>query len=238
MQKGIITFTKGVMGSGKSLWLINEVVKKQYADYATLTFVPKIIHKPGFVYSRFGQNQCKEGGSDLEDRLQGVSIPALTIKDSKQFRQYIDGHLQKIREAEKTLGFRRGQYRLLISIDEVQFLDSGIVKQVQYCQNEGIDVNLTGLVLNYRGDPFIFVVDKKDAIGNMLCIADVINEEKSTCQWKKDDGSICGKPADRTQRFRGLDHKEPSHYEDKLVVVDGRYYIPSCKNCHKVPWKF
>lgn len=240
MEKGIITMTKGVMGSGKSLWLINEVVKRQYADYTTLTYVPTINHKPGYVYSRFGPSACKaKDEGELECMLKdGIMIPAVTIKDSDEFRGHIDTHLSKIRDAEKALGFKRGQYRLLVSIDEIQFLDSGIVKQVQYCQNLGIDVNVTGLALNYRGDPFTFVGDGKGSVGDMFCIADVLNDEEATCQWIKKDGSICGKPADRTQRYRDHAHTEPSAYGDDLVVVDARVYIPSCKNCHTVPGKF
>ena len=106
-----------------------------------------------------------------------------------------------------------------IVIDEVQFLDSGIVKLVDELASKGIRVICAGLDQDFRGEPFGIMPD-------LMARAEYITKLQAICQ-------VCGDPATRTQRM--IDGK-PADYNDPIVVVGAKEnYEARCRHCHQVP---
>jgi thymidine kinase len=58
------------------------------------------------------------------------------------------------------------------------------------------------------------------------------------CAYIKKDGAPCGLKATHSQRFRDVEHKHPSHYDDPTIEVDKRKYIPVCEKHHEVVGKY
>jgi len=107
----------------------------------------------------------------------------------------------------------------VVGIDEAQFFDDGIVEIIERLANHNIRVIVTGLDMDFRGEPF-------GCVPELLARADKIDKLQAICM-------TCGEPANRTQRL--VDGK-PAHYEDPIVIVGAsEMYEARCRAHHEVP---
>lgn len=105
-----------------------------------------------------------------------------------------------------------------VVIDEVQFLDEGIIDVCCSLANQGIRVIVGGLDLDFRGEPFSIMPD-------LLARAESVTKLTAICV-------CCGENATRTQRIvNGM----PAFFDDPIVIVGAKEtYEPRCRKCHEV----
>ncbi|PJI09136.1 MULTISPECIES: thymidine kinase [Clostridium] len=109
----------------------------------------------------------------------------------------------------------------VIAIDEVQFLDEGIVKVVNDLADKNKRVICAGLDMDFRGEPF-------GAMPDLIAIAEFVDKFQAICM-------VCGNPATRTQR---LINGRPANYDEPTVLVGAKEsYEARCRKCHVVPKK-
>lgn len=107
----------------------------------------------------------------------------------------------------------------VVAVDEVQFLDEGIVAVADTLANRGVRVVLAGTDVDFRGLPF-------GALPTLMCIAEVVDKLHAICV-------VCGGPATRNQR---LIDGEPAPWSSPTIMVGGREsYEARCRHCHRVP---
>jgi len=105
----------------------------------------------------------------------------------------------------------------IAAIDEVQFFDSGIVKNIKNLVDEGIIVIVSGLDQDFRGDPFGHMPE-------LLAMADMVVKLKAVC-------NSCGADANMTQRL--IDGKPAPYSGDTILVGAKDSYEARCRNCHE-----
>ena len=107
----------------------------------------------------------------------------------------------------------------VVAIDEVQFLDDGVIEVVSALADGGMRVLAAGIDMDFRGEPF-------GPMGHLLAIADTVDKLYAICV-------RCGSPATRNQRFV---NGEPAPYEGPTIQVGGHEaYEARCRRCHEVP---
>ena len=107
----------------------------------------------------------------------------------------------------------------VVGIDEAQFFDETIVSVIEKLANSGIRVIVTGLDMDFRGEPF-------GCMPELLARADKIDKLQAICM-------KCGGPANRTQR---LVNGKPAHHNDPIVIVGAsEMYEARCRAHHEVP---
>jgi thymidine kinase len=147
--------------------------------------------------------------SHLDDRYGGLfavgshdgrTIEAIPVDSSEQIALRLDPLAQ------------------VVAIDEVQFLDGGIVALANSLANRGRRVILAGTDTDFRGEPF-------GPMPQLMCVAEVVDKLHAICV-------LCGAPATRNQRL--IDGK-PARYDSPQVMIGGaEAYEARCRNCHKV----
>lgn len=106
----------------------------------------------------------------------------------------------------------------VVGIDEAQFFDDGIIDVIEGLADKGLRVLVTGLDMNFRGEPF-------GCIPILLSKADKVDKLQAICM-------VCGEPATRTQR---LVNGKPAHYDDPIVIVGAsEMYEARCRAHHEV----
>lgn len=107
----------------------------------------------------------------------------------------------------------------VVGIDEAQFFDEGIIEVIEDLANNGIRVLVTGLDMDFRGEPF-------GCVPMLMAKADKVDKLHAICM-------VCGKPACRTQR---LVNGYPANYHDPIVIVGAsEMYEARCREHHEVP---
>lgn len=107
----------------------------------------------------------------------------------------------------------------VVGIDEVQFLDDGIVDVVQWLADRRVRVIVAGTDMDFRGRPF-------GSMGALMATADVVDKLHAICV-------KCGAEATRNQRL--IDGR-PAPPEAPVVRVGGpETYEARCRACHEVP---
>jgi thymidine kinase len=105
------------------------------------------------------------------------------------------------------------------AVDEAQFLDWTIADVVRLLADRGLRVIITGLDLDFRGEPF-------GPMPLLLAEAELVDKLHAICV-------VCGAPASRTQR---LINGQPANYNDPVILVGAsEVYEARCRDCHKVP---
>jgi thymidine kinase len=105
------------------------------------------------------------------------------------------------------------------AIDEVQFLDPGVVDVINSLADRGIRVIVAGTDMDFRGNPF-------GPIPQLLAIAEKIDKLHAICV-------RCGQLATRNQRL--IDGR-PAPAEGPTIQVGGlESYEARCRSCHQVP---
>jgi len=106
----------------------------------------------------------------------------------------------------------------VVGIEEVQFLDEGIVALCEKLANRGVDVFAAGLDQDFRGLPFSFMP-------RLLAVADDVMKLHAIC--KK-----CGSEASRTQRL--IDGKPAAWNDPTILIGASESYEARCRRCHEV----
>ena len=107
----------------------------------------------------------------------------------------------------------------VVAIDEVQFLDTGIIEVANRLADRGIRVIISGTDMDFRGEPF-------GPIGPLLAVAESIDKLHAICV-------VCGDLATRNQRL--IDGR-PAVAEGPTIQVGGsETYEARCRHCHEVP---
>lgn len=122
------------------------------------------------------------------------SIPSVVVRDS--------GEIERVAGDAEVIG-----------IDEVQFLDPGIVAVCERLADAGKRVIVAGLDQDYRARPF-------EPVPQLLALAEYITKTLAICVQ-------CGNPANRSQRLRGG--------TDRIAVGSMDLYEARCRRCYEAP---
>ncbi len=106
----------------------------------------------------------------------------------------------------------------VIAIDEVQFLDQGVVQLCNDLADAGKRVICAGLDMDFRGRPF-------GPMPYLLAVAERVDKLRAICV-------VCGAEASRSQR---LINGRPAYDDDPTVLVGAEeVYEARCRHCHQV----
>lgn len=148
--------------------------------------------------------------SHLDDRYAGVW--AVSSHDRRTF------DATPVDSSDQIL-LRLDPMAQVIAVDEVQFLDAGIVKVVSGLADRGRRVIMAGIDTDFRGEPF-------GPMPQLMAMAEVVDKLHAICV-------LCGSPASRTQRL--LEGK-PAPYDSPTIMVGAAdSYEARCRACHQVP---
>ncbi len=107
----------------------------------------------------------------------------------------------------------------VFGIDEIQFLDEGVLDVVGMLADRGARVIVAGTDMDFRGEPF-------GPMPRLLARAETVDKLHAICV-------ICGSPATRNQR---LVNGAPAPHEAPTIQVGGaESYEARCRRCHEVP---
>ncbi|MDM7914867.1 MAG: thymidine kinase [Candidatus Eisenbacteria bacterium] len=101
----------------------------------------------------------------------------------------------------------------VIGIDEVQFLDMGILDVCETLANQGKRVIVAGLDQDYLARPF-------EPVPQLLAMAEYITKTLAICV-------RCGAPANRTQRVGAA--------VGRIAVGSSDLYEARCRRCYEMP---
>ena len=107
----------------------------------------------------------------------------------------------------------------VFGIDEVQFLDEGIVEVVSVLADRGARVILAGTDMDFRGEPF-------GPMPGLLAEADEVVKLRAIC-------ARCGRDAARSQRL--IDGRPAPASAPIILVGAEESYEARCRHCHEVP---
>ena len=107
----------------------------------------------------------------------------------------------------------------VVAVDEVQFLDDGIIALANGLAARGRRVILAGTDTDFRGDPF-------GPMPQLMCVAEVVDKLHAICV-------LCGAPATRNQRL--LNGKPAARDSPQVMVGGAEHYEARCRACHAVP---
>lgn len=139
----------------------------------------------------------------LDDRYDASAIAshsqrkheAIPVKDSEELKRHLDP------EAE------------VVALDEVQFLDEGLIPVIDALARRGVRVIAAGLDQDSNGEPF-------GILPILLAKAEFITKLQAICM-------VCGAAAGRTQRL--------VHTGGQVLVGAAEAYEARCRHCHEVP---
>jgi thymidine kinase len=122
--------------------------------------------------------------------------------------------------------YNQGSKFHLIAIDEIQFFEPklDVFQTIRKLLENGYDVVIAGLALNFRGEPFgatLQLIGLCDDAHNVLSLS-------SRC-------SKCGKEALLPQRL--IDGKPAPYNSDEIKVGGQESYEARCYECHELPGK-
>lgn len=192
-QREALTIFTGPMNSSKTRRLLDHLSEARDAlEYSISVF------KPGTDDRNNDLNQitCRNGGS-------WCAIPTPRQKNGISSSLYILDCIYKKKQITKPD---------LVGIDEVQFFDQDLKDVVKYLINDHIEVAVSGLNRDFRGEPF-------PAIESLMPLATRIETLTARCTYKNGDRRSCGAPATMTQR---LIDGQPASYKCPTVVIEGK----------------
>lgn len=186
---GKLEVIRGCMFSGKTEELIRRLHRLKYARQTYLLFKPAI------------DNRYEEAHVVSHN---GFKLQAVPIECSDDILEYVLN--------EETKGIHYD----VIGVDEVQFMDKGIVEVSKVLIHKGYRVILAGLDTDFRGEPF-------GSMGDLLAIADEDERLYAIC-------SVCGQSAIMTQR---IVNGEPARWDEPTILVGGvDRYEARCREHH------
>lgn len=141
------------------------------------------------------------GGVQSINSHDGTSVRAIPVSASVEIAEHVEPDTD------------------VVAIDEVQFLDNGIVDVANELADRGVRVVIAGTDMDFRGRPF-------GPVGALLAVAERIDKLHAICV-------VCGELATRNQR---LVEGKPAVAEGPTIQVGGaETYEARCRRCHQVP---
>ncbi len=187
-KRGTLTVVCGSMFSGKTEYILKELSRAEYAKKRVLT-----------VKHAIDQRDQQQIGAIMSH--EGHERMALVVGGT------IDSLNMIIKHAEDTAD--------IVGIDEIQFFPEHIVNVIGLLIEEGKQIIVSGLDLDFRGEPF-------GVVPHLMAFADYVIKLKAVCV-------ICGKDAQHTQRLIG---GYPARYDDSLIKVGAEeLYEARCRDC-------
>ncbi len=123
-----------------------------------------------------------------------------------------------VRDEKEILTFIEREKFDVLAIDEGQFFDYGLLDVCQKAANMGKRVIVSGLDMNFRGEPF-------GVMPSLMAIAEYVTKLTAICM-------VCKRPASKSQRL--VDGK-PAPYDDPVIQVGAREsYEARCRKCHEI----
>ncbi|MFC1531702.1 thymidine kinase [Gemmatimonadota bacterium] len=141
------------------------------------------------------------GGIQLISSHDGREIEARPVSNSRDVAEFVESDTE------------------VVAVDEVQFMDPGIVEVVNDLADHGARVIVSGTDMDFRGLPF-------GPLGSLLAVAERIDKLHAICV-------VCGDLATRNQRL--IDGR-PAPAEGPTIQVGGlESYEARCRAHHLVP---
>lgn len=106
----------------------------------------------------------------------------------------------------------------IVGIEEIQFLDEGVVSLCQRLADRDVQVIAAGLDQDFRGQPFGFMP-------TLIALADNVLKLHAICK-------VCGEEASRTQRL--VDGRPAGWDEPTVLIGADETYEARCRHCHQV----
>ena len=139
----------------------------------------------------------------LDDRYDASAIAshsqrkheAIPVKDSVELARHLDPEAQ------------------VVALDEVQFMDEGIIPIIENLARRGVRVIAGGLDQDSNGEPF-------GIMPTLLAKAEYVTKLQAICM-------VCGELAGRTQRM--------VQTGGQVLVGAAEAYEARCRHCHEVP---
>jgi thymidine kinase len=148
--------------------------------------------------------------SHLDDRYGGLS--RINTHDGGEIQSEPISNSTELAERVRTA-------TAVVAVDEVQFLDEGVVEVANALADRGMRVILAGTDMDFRGRPF-------GPMPSLLAIAERVDKLQAICV-------RCGQLATRNQR---LVDGRPAAAEGPTIKVGGlETYEARCRLCHEVP---
>ena len=147
--------------------------------------------------------------SHLDDRYTGLynvsshdgrDLEAIPVDSASQIAQKLDPMAQ------------------VVAVDEVQFLDAGIIALATALAERGRRVILAGIDTDFRGEPF-------GAMPQLMAVAEAVTKLHAICV-------LCGNPASRNQRL--IDGEAACWDSPTIMVGAAQSYEARCRACHRV----
>ncbi len=147
--------------------------------------------------------------SHLDDRYTGLynvsshdgrDLEAIPVDSASQIAQKLDPMAQ------------------VVAVDEVQFLDAGIIALATALAERGRRVILAGIDTDFRGEPF-------GAMPQLMAVAEAVTKLHAICV-------LCGNPASRNQRL--IDGEAARWDSPTIMVGAAQSYEARCRACHRV----
>lgn len=192
----------GPMMSRKSLSLLMGI------DY--------IEHTTNAEYILFKPDKDTRDGPYVKTRFLGqeILVPCTFIpyEHPEEMLKYIDG-------------------KNVIGIDEVQFFKGLIVPVLEELRRMKNYVLVSGLDLNFRGEPY-------GQMPEIIARANDVYKNFGVCSYRIDENHVCGRPAYFTQREK---HGQPDDYSSPIDVIENKKgesiysYHVRCDSHHFVP---
>jgi thymidine kinase len=195
------------------------------------------VHHPGPSGTREGWVEVITGvmfSGKSEELMRRVRRAIIARRTVQVFKSHLDDRYSGIRhvsshDGEKIVAHPVSSSREVagllerdthvVAVDEVQFLDDGIVGVANVLADRGLRVILAGTDMDFRGRPF-------GPVGPLLAIAERIDKLHAICV-------VCGELATRNQRL--IDGR-PAEAEGPTIKVGGsESYEARCRGCHDVP---
>lgn len=139
----------------------------------------------------------------LDDRYDASAIAshsqrkhdAIPVKDSVELARHLDPEVE------------------VVALDEVQFMDEGLIPIIEDLANRGVRVIAGGLDQDSNGEPF-------GIMPILLAKAEYVTKLQAICM-------VCGALAGRTQRM--------VQTGGQVLVGAAEAYEARCRHCHQVP---
>jgi len=187
--KGSLNIIVGSMFSGKTEELMRRLRRAEYAKQNVLTIKHLIDTR--------AQHQCILSHNGMERSANPVNNTPQGIR--------------KILElADATID--------VVGFDEAQFFSKELIPVVMTLVEQGKQVIIAGLDLDFRGEPF-------GIMPNLMALADTVCKLQAICH-------KCGKEAHYSQR---IVNGKPARYDEPIVLVGAaESYETRCRNCFSI----
>jgi thymidine kinase len=100
----------------------------------------------------------------------------------------------------------------VLGIDEAQFFNESIIKEIEYISSKGISIVIAGLAKDYLNKSF-------GCMDKMIQISTSITWLKAECN--------------RCKKSATYSHRKPNYLKDQVLIGDENQYEALCETCFK-----